>query len=92
MSHAVAHVHRHQVAGEASGERCHHGRVRKSPPAPTTEGVSRPTPRPLNPDTVARWRETGRLSAADVAAILAERNPADPHPIASLIARLRAVS
>lgn len=52
----------------------------------------RSTVAPLNPDTVARWRDTGRLTAADVLAILADRDPSDPHPVGTYVARLRKVT
>jgi hypothetical protein len=45
---------------------------------------------PVDAGILARWQTTGCLAAADVATILADRDPADAHPLASYVARLRA--
>jgi hypothetical protein len=45
---------------------------------------------PVDPGILARWQANGCLAAADVATILADRDPADAHPLASYVARLRA--
>jgi hypothetical protein len=53
------------------------------------DGTHRHRP-PVDPGILARWRLDGCLAAADVATILADRDPADAHPLASYVARLRA--
>jgi len=45
---------------------------------------------PVDPGILARWRVTGHLTPADIATILAGRDPADIHPVGTYVARLRA--
>lgn len=46
----------------------------------------------LDPDIVDRWETEGRLGSGDIIRILAAADPADPHPLATYIARIDAVT
>jgi hypothetical protein len=44
----------------------------------------------VDPDILARWQAEHCIRPPDVAAILADRDPADAHPVDTYVARLRA--